>query len=63
LESSLPQGAALAPEPVPELMLALAPELDPQWELEWESAPTTSHIAQPCQPKLPGISSLFLLEM
>jgi hypothetical protein len=48
---------------VPELMLALAPELDPQWELEWESAPTTSHIAQPCQPKLPGISSLFLLEM
>src|SRR5271163_2712854 len=32
-------------------------------KLELGSAPTTSRIAQPHQPKLPGISSRFLLRM
>jgi hypothetical protein len=44
----------------------LGPELDLLWELESGPAlgpvPTKSHTAQPLRPKLPGISSRFLLE-
>src|ERR1700674_2128288 len=46
---------------------AVGPELDLSWELESGSAlgpvPTKSHTAQPRRPKLPGISSRFLLEI
>ena len=55
LESELARG--LDREPVPELGAGMGLALEP------ELAPMTSHSAQPCPPKLPGISSRFLLEM
>jgi hypothetical protein len=51
------------PEFGPAFELGRLAELEPESGLALEPAPMTSHTARLRRPKLPGISSRFLLEM